>query len=104
MVCLLLGMLPSGAVLAESNEKAMQLGTEALNTNVNTTNSAIVYYGLDNAGNPYAYRVIGYGKDNGVKTSVSTDSTATLLALSRYGSSAFSTQSSNAYSSSNLKA
>lgn len=85
---------------AAGNGKAIQLGTSALNENLNTKNAATVYFGKDNADQPAAWRVIGY--DGGGVTSAQGD--MTLLAASTMGVAKFdSDEVSNEYATSDLK-
>ena len=59
--CLVMGFMPTPAPLAAGTGKAIQLGTDALSTNVNTTSAAKVYFGKNARNKPYmTYYVIGY--------------------------------------------
>lgn len=58
-LCMATCMLPTVAFAADTG-KAIRLGTDALNKNVNTAAAPIVYFGQDHENNPGAWRVIGY--------------------------------------------
>ena len=79
-------------------QRTVQLGTDALNKNVNTANAPTVYFGQNQENNPGAWRVIGY--DGSGVTSSQGD--ITLLAAGNMGLSKFG--SSAAYADSDLKA
>lgn len=83
-LCMAACMLPTVAFAADT-EKAIQLGTDALNENVNTASAPTVYFGQDHGNNPGAWRVIGYD-GNGV-ASVQED--MTLLAAVSMGEAVF---------------
>ena len=92
-------MLPTVAFAADTG-KAIQLGTNALNENVNTATAPTVYFGQNHEKNPGAWRVIGYD-GNGV-TSAQGD--MTLLAAGTMGEAAFdSVNYSSEYAPSELK-
>ena len=92
-------MLPTVAFAADTG-KAIQLGTNALNKNVNTAAAPTVYFGQDHGNNPGAWRVIGY--DGNDVTSAQGD--MTLLAADTMGVTAFNSVAySNEYASSELK-
>ena len=58
--CLVASLMPTPAFAAGTG-KAIQLGTDALSTNVNTTSAAKVYFGKNARNKPYmTYYVIGY--------------------------------------------
>ncbi len=96
---LCLTLLPTAA-FAANNGKAIQLGTDALNAKVNTTNAATIYLGKNHEDNPGAWRVIGYD-GSGV---ASAQGNMTLLAAGNMGLSQFDTDgTSNEYAPSNLK-
>ena len=60
-LCMAACMLPTVAFAAGAeNDKAIQLGTDALSKNVNTEAAPTVYFGQDHGNNPAAWRVIGY--------------------------------------------
>ena len=98
-LALCLGLMPTAA-FAANNGKAIQLGTDALNAKVNTANAATVYFGKNNEDTPGAWRVIGYN-GNGV---ASAQGDMTLLAAGNMGLVQFSTNGTNTYAGSNLKA
>lgn len=95
-LCMAACMLPTVAFAADKG-KAIQLGTNALNKNVNTATAPTVYFGQDHGNNPAAWRVIGY--DGSGVTSAQGD--MTLLAANNMGLSKFG--ASNAYADSDLK-
>ena len=95
-LCMAACMLPTVAFAADTG-KAIQLGTNALNENVNTATAPTVYFGQDHGNNPAAWRVIGY--DGSGVTSAQGD--MTLLAANNMGLSKFG--ASNAYADSDLK-
>ena len=92
-------MLPTVAFAADTG-KAIQLGTNALNENVNTAAAPTVYFGQDHGNNPGAWRVIGY--DGNDVTSAQGD--MTLLAADTMGVTAFNSVAySDEYAPSELK-
>ena len=95
-LCMAACMLPTVAFAADTG-KAIRLGTNALNENVNTATAPTVYFGQDHGNNPAAWRVIGY--DGSGVTSAQGD--MTLLAANNMGLSKFG--ASNAYADSDLK-
>ena len=95
-LCMAACMLPTVAFAADKG-KAIQLGTNALNENVNTATAPTVYFGQDHGNNPAAWRVIGY--DGSGVTSAQGD--MTLLAANNMDLSKFGV--SNAYADSDLK-
>ena len=95
-LCMAACMLPTVAFAADTG-KAIQLGTNALNENVNTATAPTVYFGQDHGNNPGAWRVIGY--DGSGVTSAQGD--MTLLAANNMDLSKFG--ASNAYADSDLK-
>ena len=95
-LCMAACMLPTVAFAADKG-KAIQLGTNALNENVNTATAPTVYFGQDHGNNPAAWRVIGY--DGSGVTSAQGD--MTLLAANNMDLSKFG--ASNAYADSDLK-
>lgn len=97
-VCLVAGLMPT-AVFAANSGKAIQLGTDALNESINSTNAATVYFGQNDTDQPGAWRVIGYNSD-GV---ASAQGDMTLLAAGNMGLVQFSTNWTNTYADSNLK-
>lgn len=97
--CLVMGFMPTSA-LAAGTGKAIQLGTDALSTNVNTTSAAKVYFGKNARNQPYAYYVIGY-KSTGVPN-VLNDYGAALLGVEGYDTTSFDTNSED-YATSLLK-
>ena len=99
VICLVAGLMPT-AVFAANSGKAIQLGTDALNESINSTNAATVYFGQNDTDQPGAWRVIGYN-GNGV---ASAQGDMTLLAAGNMGLVQFSTNGTNAYADSNLKA
>ena len=97
--CLVVGLMPAVA-FAANNGKAIQLGTGVLNAEINTANAATVYFGKDNADQPGAWRVIGYGGSG----AVSAQGDMTLLAADCMGTVQFDADgSSNEYAASDLK-
>ena len=81
--CLVMGFMPTPA-LAAGTGKAIQLGTDALSTNVNTTSAAKVYFGKNARNKPYmTYYVIGY-KLTGLHESIYSVDWAMLLAEEAY--------------------
>ena len=95
-LCMAACMLPTVAFAADKG-KAIQLGTNALNENVNTATAPTVYSGQNQENNPAAWRVIGY--DGSGVTSAQGD--MTLLAANNMGLSKFG--ASNVYADSDLK-
>ena len=92
-------MLPTVAFAADTG-KAIQLGTNALNKNVNTEAAPTVYFGQDHGNNPAAWRVIGYD-GSGV---AGAQGDMTLLAAGTMGEAAFdSVNYSSEYAPSELK-
>mgnify|MGYP007050423769 CR=1 FL=1 len=92
-------MLPTVAFAADKG-KAIQLGTNALNKNVNTATAPTVYFGQDHGDNPGAWRVIGYD-GSGV---AGAQGDMTLLAAGTMGEAAFdSVNYSSEYAPSELK-
>ena len=62
-MCMLLCIMPTDAFAegeAATGAAAVQLGTAALNKNVNTATAPTVYFGQDHENDPGAWRVIGY--------------------------------------------
>ena len=62
-MCMVLCIMPTDAFAegeAASGAAAVQLGTAALNKNVNTATAPTVYFGQNHENNPGAWRVIGY--------------------------------------------
>ena len=100
VVCLVVGLMPTVA-FAANNGKAIQLGTSALSENVNTANTATVYFGKENHDYPGAWRVIGYDGSG----AVSAQGDMTLLAIANFGLLGFrADESNNKYAESDLKA
>ena len=98
-LCMAACMLPTVAFAADKG-KAIQLGTNALNKNVNTATAPTVYFGQDHGDNPGAWRVIGYD-GNGV---AGAQGDMTLLAASKMGVVKFANDAANnKYAPSNLK-
>ena len=98
-LCMAACMLPTVAFAADKG-KAIQLGTNALNKNVNTASAPTVYFGQDHGDNPGAWRVIGYD-GNGV---AGAQGDMTLLAASNMGVVKFANDAANnKYAPSNLK-
>ena len=98
-LCMAACMLPTVAFAADKG-KAIQLGTNALNKNVNTATAPTVYFGQNHEKNPGAWRVIGY--DGSGVTSAQGD--MTLLAAGNMGVVKFAdTIANNKYAPSNLK-
>ena len=99
-LCMLLCIMPTDAFAegeAATGAAAVQLGTAALNKNVNTATAPTVYFGQDHENDPGAWRVIGYD-GSGV---ASARGDMTLLAAYNMGWSKFG--SSAAYADSDLK-
>lgn len=98
-LCMAACMLPTVAFAADTG-KAIQLGTNALNKNVNTEAAPTVYFGQDHGNNPAAWRVIGYD-GSGV---AGAQGDMTLLAAGTMGEAAFdSVNCSSEYAPSELK-
>lgn len=98
-LCMAACMLPTVAFAADTG-KAIQLGTNALNKNVNTEAAPTVYFGQNQENNPGAWRVIGYD-GNGV---AGAQEDMTLLAAGNMGVVKFAdTIANNKYAPSNLK-
>ena len=98
-LCMAACMLPTVAFAADTG-KAIQLGTNTLNKNVNTEAAPTVYFGQDHGNNPGAWRVIGY--DGSGVTSAQGD--MTLLAAGTMGVVQFDGEgASNEYALSDLK-
>ena len=98
-LCMAACMLPTVAFAADKG-KAIQLGTNALNKNVNTATAPTVYFGQDHGDNPGAWRVIGYD-GSGV---AGAQGDMTLLAAGTMGEAAFdSVNYSSEYAPSELK-
>lgn len=57
--CIMMSLMPI-SVFAEEGSASVQLGTTALNKNVNTATAPTVYFGQNHDNNPAAWRVIGY--------------------------------------------
>ena len=98
-LCMAACMLPTVAFAADTG-KAIQLGTNALNKNVNTEAAPTVYFGQNHGDNPAAWRVIGYD-GSGV---AGAQGDMTLLAAGTMGEAAFdSVNYSSEYAPSKLK-
>ncbi|RHV74780.1 hypothetical protein DXB06_06280 [Butyricicoccus sp. OF13-6] len=98
-LCMAACMLPTVAFAADKG-KAIQLGANALNENVNTATAPTVYFGQDHGNNPAAWRVIGYD-GNGV---AGAQEDMTLLAAGSMGEAVFDNDClSNEYAPSDLK-
>ena len=98
-LCMAACMLPTVAFAADTG-KAIQLGTNALNKNVNTEAAPTVYFGQGHGNNPAAWRVIGYD-GSGV---AGAQGDMTLLAAGTMGEAAFdSVNYSSEYAPSELK-
>ena len=98
-LCMAACMLPTVAFAADKG-KAIQLGANALNENVNTATAPTVYFGQDHGNNPAAWRVIGYD-GNGV---AGAQGDMTLLAADTMGVTAFNSVAySDEYAPSDLK-
>ncbi len=99
-LCMLFCLVPTG-VFAEgetaTGSAAIQLGTDALNKNVNTATAPTVYFGQDHENNPGAWRVIDYDGNSAAGIA----GNMTLLAANNMGLSKFG--ASNAYADSALK-
>ena len=100
-LCMAACMLPTVAFAAGAeNDKAIQLGTDALSKNVNTEAAPTVYFGQDHGNNPAAWRVIDYD-GSGV---AGAQGDMTLLAAGTMGEAAFdSVNYSSEYAPSELK-
>ena len=101
--CIMMSLMPI-SVFAEGvgaeGSASVQLGTTALNKNVNTATAPTVYFGQNHDNNPAAWRVIGY--DGSGVTSAQGD--ITLLAAGAMGVIPFvDTILYNEYAPSNLK-
>ena len=98
-LCMAACMLPTAAFAADTG-KAIQLGTNALNENVNTAAAPTVYFGQNQENNPAAWRVIGYD-GSGV---AGAQGDMTLLAADTMGEAVFDNDClSNEYAPSDLK-
>ena len=98
-LCMAACMLPTAAFAADTG-KAIQLGTNALNENVNTAAAPTVYFGQNHGDNPAAWRVIGYD-GSGV---AGAQGDMTLLAADTMGVTAFNSVTySSEYAPSELK-
>lgn len=85
-LCMAACMLPTVAFAAGAeNDKAIQLGTDALSKNVNTEAAPTVYFGQDHGNNPGAWRVIGYDGSG----AASAQGDMTLLAAVSMGEAVF---------------
>lgn len=103
-LCMTLCLTPISVFAEEvgaEGSAAIQLGTGALNKNVNTATAPTVYFGQNHDNNPAAWRVIGY--DGSGVTSAQGD--MTLLAASSMSSGLQFADfgASNEYAPSNLK-
>ena len=103
-LCMVLCLVPT-SVFAEgeaaTGAAAVQLGTAALNKNVNAATAPTVYFGQDHGNNPGAWRVIGYD-GNGV-TSAQGDMTLLAAGNMSSGLNFADLGASNEYAPSNLK-
>ena len=103
-LCMTLCLTPISVFAEEVGAEGsawVQLGTTALNKNVNTATAPTVYFGQNHENNPAAWRVIGY--DGSGVTSSQGD--ITLLAAGAMGVIPFAdTILNNEYAPSNLKA
>ena len=101
--CIMMSLMPISVFAEEvgaEGSASVQLGTTALNKNVNTATAPTVYFGQNHDNNPAAWRVIGY--DGSGVTSVQGD--ITLLAAGAMGVIPFvDTILYNEYAPSNLK-
>ena len=82
--CIMMSLMPISAFAEEvgaEGSASVQLGTTALNKNVNTATAPTVYFGQNHDNNPAAWRVIGY--DGSGVTSAQGD--ITLLAAGAMG-------------------
>ena len=85
-LCMAACMLPTVAFAAGAeNDKAIQLGTDALSKNVNTATAPTVYFGQNQDNNPAAWRVIGYDGSG----AASAQGDMTLLAAVSMGEAVF---------------
>ena len=103
-LCMVLCLVPTGVFAegeAATGSAAIQLGTDALNKNVNTATAPTVYFGQDHENNPAAWRVIGYD-GNGV-TSAQGDMTLLAAGNMSSGLQFADFGASNEYAPSNLK-
>ena len=103
-LCMLLCIMPTGVFAegeAATGAAAIQLGTAALNKNVNAATAPTVYFGQDHGNNPGAWRVIGYD-GNGV-TSAQGDMTLLAAGNMSSGLNFADLGASNEYAPSNLK-
>ena len=102
-MCMVLCIMPTGVFAegkAATGSAAIQLGTAALNKNVNTATAPTVYFGQNHENNPGAWRVIGYD-GSGV---ASAQGDMTLLAAGTMGVVEFDdTGASTKYAPSNLR-
>jgi len=102
-LCMVLCIMPTDAFAegeAATGSAAIQLGTAALNKNVNTATAPTVYFGQNHENNPGAWRVIGYD-GNGA---ASARGDMTLLAADTMGVIPFADIiANNEYAPSNLK-
>ena len=99
-LCMAACMLPTVAFAADTG-KAIQLGTNALNKNVNTEAAPTVYFGQNHEKNPGAWRVIGY--DGSGVTSAQGDMTLLAAGNMSSGLQFADFGASNEYAPSNLK-
>ena len=101
--CIMMSLMPISVFAEEvgaEGSASVQLGTTALNKNVNTATAPTVYFGQNHDNNPAAWRVIGY--DGSGVTSAQGD--ITLLAAGAMGVIPFvDTILNNEYAPSNLK-
>ena len=101
--CIMMSLMPISVFAEEvgaEGSASVQLGTTALNKNVNTATAPTVYFGQNHDNNPAAWRVIGY--DGSGVTSAQGD--ITLLAEGNMGVIPFvDTILNNEYAPSNLK-
>ena len=102
--CIMMSLMPISVFAEEvgaEGSASVQLGTTALNKNVNTATAPTVYFGQNHDNNPAAWRVIGY--DGSGVTSAQGD--MTLLAASNMSSGLQFADfgASNEYAPSNLK-
>ena len=103
VLCIMMSLMPISVFAEEvgaEGSASVQLGTTALNKNVNTATAPTVYFGQNHDNNPAAWRVIGY--DGSGVTSAQGD--ITLLAAGAMGVIPFvDTILYNEYAPSNLK-
>ena len=101
--CIMMSLMPISVFAEEvgaEGSASVQLGTTALNKNVNTATAPTVYFGQNHDNNPAAWRVIGY--DGSGVTSAQGD--ITLLAAGNMGVVKFADAiANNKYAPSNLK-